>query len=215
MLDERLRRAYLPLADAAAGSLYHVGVRAGHLTLLGLLMGLGAAAALLVGIWPLALVLWIANRVLDGLDGPLARRAGATDLGGFLDFASDLLVYAAIPLALMWTEPSLRVPLGALVALFYVNVGLHLSLVAILEKRRAAGQRQERSLLLLPGLAEGFETIVLYTALVALPAWRTEIAWAFALLMVLAIGQRISQGVWLLREGAVTRKARSTMEDAR
>ena len=44
--------------------------------------------------------LLLLNRLLDGLDGAVARAAGGTDLGGFLDITMDFLVYSAIPLRL-------------------------------------------------------------------------------------------------------------------
>lgn len=46
-----------------------------------------------------ALTFWLLNRVLDCLDGALARRRNqSSDLGGFLDLLSDFVVYSAIPI---------------------------------------------------------------------------------------------------------------------
>ncbi|MGQ7148234.1 CDP-alcohol phosphatidyltransferase family protein, partial [Escherichia sp. SS-MK2] len=44
-----------------------------------------------------ALVVILLNRLLDGLDGALARRRGLTDAGGFLDISLDFLFYALVP----------------------------------------------------------------------------------------------------------------------
>lgn len=197
----------MPWADAAAARLARAGIRPGHVTLAGLLVGLASAGAILSGSPLVAVVLWLVNRALDGLDGALARRVGSTDLGGYLDFAADLVVYAAIPAALGAIQPDLRLALLVLVGSFYVNAGMHLTLSTILEKRSATGERSGRSILLLPGVAEGFETIVAYSLLLGLPGQRSVIAWSFAGLMLVAIVQRVHQGIVFLR---APRKASST-----
>lgn len=203
----------MPWADAVAAHLARWGLRPGHVTLAGLLAGLAAAGAIVLDSPFVGLALWLANRVLDGLDGPLARRLGSTDLGGFLDFSADLVVYAAIPVSLAFANPELALPVAVLVATYYVNAGMHLTLSTILEKRRAAGERSGRSVLLLSGVAEGFETIVAYALLLALPSFRAEIAWGFAALMVLAIAQRALQGVALLRAARKAQRAPDRAED--
>ncbi len=54
-------------------------------TFIGLLVGLGAAFAAASGSYSLGVVLWILNRLLDGLDGEIARASGRqSDLGGAL-----------------------------------------------------------------------------------------------------------------------------------
>ncbi len=214
MLDERLRRAYTPWADAAAARLARVGLRPGHVTLAGLLAGLGAVGAILLDAPIVAVSLWLLNRLLDGLDGPLARRLGSSDLGGFLDFGADLVVYASIPAALGAADPALRLSLLVLVAAFYANAGMHLTLSGVLEKRDAAGNRSGRSILLLPGVAEGFETIVAYALLVGLPSMRVTIAWSLAAIMLLAIVQRLHQGIVLLRSTPRDRARSAPLEDA-
>ena len=79
MLDTSLR----PLIDRplqAAGSwLADRGVRANAVTLAGLVVGLLAAVAIAYGEFTAGFLLILANRVLDGLDGAVARRRGATE----------------------------------------------------------------------------------------------------------------------------------------
>ena len=49
----------------------------------------------------LALGLWLVNRLLDGLDGTLARRSGRqSERGAYADILADVIVYAAIPLGI-------------------------------------------------------------------------------------------------------------------
>ncbi len=114
------------------------------LTAIGLVAGLGCAAAAYVGDTPLAVGLWVANRTLDGLDGTVARLAGtSSDRGGYLDLVADFITYAVIPVAQVAGAPDpspLAVPLGALLGAYYVNSVSWLALSAILERRGAAGR---------------------------------------------------------------------------
>ena len=58
----------------------------------------------------LAVTLLLLNRLLDGLDGAVARAAGGTDLGGFLDITMDFLIYSAIPFAFALSDPEMPLP---------------------------------------------------------------------------------------------------------
>ena len=53
-----------------------------------------------------ALLLFILNRLFDGLDGAVARATRRTDRGGFLDIVFDFAVYGAVPLAFALREPA-------------------------------------------------------------------------------------------------------------
>ncbi|MCU0618123.1 MAG: CDP-alcohol phosphatidyltransferase family protein, partial [Gemmatimonadaceae bacterium] len=100
MLDEFFRlhkeRWLRPLANWCAGWCSPLAI-----TALGLLIGLAAAFAASRAAWGLALGLWCVNRVLDGLDGVVARvSARQSELGGYLDIVADFTVYGAMPIGL-------------------------------------------------------------------------------------------------------------------
>ncbi len=76
------------------------GVRPVTLTAAGWAVGVGACVAVALGLWPLALALWLGNRLLDGLDGAVARAIGPTDRGGFLDIVADFSIYAGFVVGL-------------------------------------------------------------------------------------------------------------------
>src|SRR5688500_18580701 len=77
------------------GAVVHPGV----VTVLACAVGLLAAWAAADRRYPVALLLWILNRLLDGLDGSIARERGrASDVGGYLDILLDHVVYAAVPI---------------------------------------------------------------------------------------------------------------------
>ena len=85
------------------------------LSLIGFAAGLGCAATLAFGpiglssvsTRAIALTLWLLGRVIDGLDGAVARRQGRpSDLGGYLDIMLDFIVYALVPIAAVFGATS-------------------------------------------------------------------------------------------------------------
>ena len=175
------------------------------MTLAGLGIGLAAALAAALDAFPAALALWLLNRVLDGLDGEVARRLGrADDRGGYLDLLVDLTVYAAVPIGAAIGTAGLPGAAGtlesawiwplvaALLATYYVNLGSYAFLGALMEKRgRGAAARGEATSLVMPaGLVEGFETVVLVSAMLAFPALLPLWLGLTAVLVGITAGQR-------------------------
>lgn len=196
MLDTPVRRALAPALDGAAGVLARVHVPALAVTGCGWLVGVAACVAAGTGHWWAALVLWLLNRLLDGLDGPLARRTGATDLGGFLDLVADFTIYAGFVLAVGVERPEARVACLALLTAYYVSGAAFLALSALLERRGVAGDG--RSLLFVGGLAEGTETVLAYVAFCLFPGSAEPIAWIFAVAVAITAVQRIVTGIRFL-----------------
>lgn len=97
MLDSHLHPRLKPLLNAVAGALDRPGISPDGLTLVGFAIGVLALPFLALGWYGAALAAILLNRLLDGLDGALARRRGLTDAGGFLDIALDFLFYATVP----------------------------------------------------------------------------------------------------------------------
>lgn len=202
MLDQRLRRTKEkvlgPLGAAVAP---HAPPLA--LTLGGLLLTLAAAGLAAVEQWSGALVLWLLGRLLDGLDGVVARRRGAAgDLGGMLDLVADTVGYAAVPLGVAagLDERGGWVAVAVLLATFYVNAVTWTYLAALLEKRAAgAGATGELTSTTMPaGLVEGTETIVLFALLLAVPGWAVATMVVMAVAVLATAAQRV---VWAARGG--------------
>jgi phosphatidylglycerophosphate synthase len=202
MFDPLLRnlkdRVLHPIARTAGGS-----VSPNAVTVVTLLVGLAAAAALVVRAYPWALGLWLLNRVLDGLDGAIARLHGRqTDFGGYLDILCDFVVYAAIPIGLAFGLASHNgaAPLAAavLVGAFYVNAASWMYLSALLEKRAAgASARGEPTSVTMPGgLVEGTETIVFFSLFILLPGQAVLLMPAMTAAVAVTVVQRL---VWARR----------------
>ena len=191
MIDARARAWLRPAFDATARPLARVGVKPAAVTLAGLAVGLGACAAVALEQWWLGLGLFALNRYLDGVDGVLARRNGSSARGGFVDFVSDLVFYAAFVIAVAVAVPEARLACAVLLGAFYLNAGIWLTLSSLLARHAAEPPADERSLRFVPGIVEGAETIVLFGAFCVLHGQAEIIAWAFAGLVFVSVGHRL------------------------
>lgn len=203
MLDDLLRplkeRVLMPAATVVGRRIHPMIV-----TVAAFGIGLGAAVAAALGANRTGLALWLANRVLDGFDGTLARAQGAqTDLGGYVDIILDFVIYAAVPLGLvLGAAPPERATLAvaalAMVASFYVNAASWMYLAAILERRGAgAATRGELTTITMPrGLVGGTETIVFYVLFLAFPRSLLSL---FTLVTALVLATVMQRLVWAVR----------------
>ncbi|NGN40196.1 CDP-alcohol phosphatidyltransferase family protein [Mesorhizobium sp. CGMCC 1.15528] len=182
MLDGWARKRIDPALDAVGGRLAQAGVSANAVTISAFAVGVAAAAAIAHGHFLAGLVLLLASRLGDGLDGAVARVRGKTDLGGYLDIVLDFAFYGAIPLGFVLADPAANAVAGAVLLLsFYVNGSSFLAYAIMAEKRKLEGEaRGEKSLFFTTGLAEATETLAVFVAFCLFPAWFAVIAYVFA-----------------------------------
>jgi phosphatidylglycerophosphate synthase len=202
MIDGWIRGFIDPPLARAGERLAASGVSADALSIGGCALGLGAALAAAFGQFVLALVLLLANRLIDGLDGAVARATQRTDRGAFLDITLDFLVYAAVPLGFAaWSPHTNALPAAFLLASYVANGSAFLAFSIMAEKRGLTTTRQgQKSIYYLAGLAEGFETICFMVACCLFPAAFPVLATAFAALCVLSAAGRLVLG-WRLLAG--------------
>ena len=162
----------------------------------------------LVGVWFITqqqtgwgLFFWLLNRVLDGLDGTLARMHDRqTDFGGYLDIVLDFGIYALFPVALVIGYPSEKnyIALAFLLGNFYVNSASWMYLAGILEKRRQGAQAQGEltTISMPPGLIGGTETVIIFSAFMIWPQVLAYLFVGMGVLILMTIGQRL---VWAAR----------------
>ena len=192
MLDGWVRGAIDPFLSRAGRRLADAGLSADVATMLGLVAGLAAAAFVALRMEGAALAFFAVSRLLDGLDGAIARASRRTDRGAFLDIVFDFAVYGAIPLAFALREPADNgLPAAALLLSFYVNGASFLAFAALAAKRGLSDTRRGvKSIYFSSGFMEGTETILFIAAMILMPSWFPVLAYAFAgLTLMSALGR--------------------------
>jgi phosphatidylglycerophosphate synthase len=201
MLDARLRRLIDPPLDRLCRPLAAHGLSANLATAGGFAVGLGAIAAITVQAYGLGLALLLLNRLLDGLDGALARRRGVTDLGGFLDIVCDFIIYAGVPMAFALADPGANALPAAFLIFSFIGTATSFLAFAIMAAKRGITTelRGKKSLYYLGGLTEGTETILAFVLACLWPAWFPLIAWVFGGLCWLTTATRVAVACQVLR----------------
>jgi phosphatidylglycerophosphate synthase len=194
MLDGFARRLLDPALDRAGRALAARGAGADTLTFAGLACGLGAALAVAVAADGVALAAFAVNRLLDGLDGAVARATTRTDRGGFLDIVLDFVTYGAVPLAFALRDPAANALAAAvLLFAFYVNGASFLAFAAVAAKRGLESSvGGVKSVYFTAGLAEGTETVLAFVAMMLWPRHFSVIALAFAGLTLMGAVARVT-----------------------
>jgi phosphatidylglycerophosphate synthase len=201
MLDEELRKGAKPLYELPARVLAERGVTGDALTGIGLGVGVLCLGAISLGLNTAALALWLLNRLLDGLDGEVARLRGETsEFGAFVDIVADFFVYGGFLVALAVQHPGSRLALVALFFAYYLNGTVFLALSGTLERLKKE-RLTERGLHFRRSLTEGFETIVAGTLFLLLPGYVSAIAWIFAAMVFISAAQRLWDGRRILGYG--------------
>jgi phosphatidylglycerophosphate synthase len=200
MLDRAANAALMPLLQTIARGLVRTGVGADAVTLVGFAIGIAAALSIALQSYALGLVLLLASRLADGLDGPVARLTQATDRGAYLDISLDFLFYASIPLAFAIANPAANaLPAALLLAAFIGTASSFLAFAVFAQKRGiASSDYPNKGIYYLGGLTEATETLICFGLMCVWPEKFAWWAYGFAALCVLTIGTRIVGGAALL-----------------
>ncbi|MCB1429967.1 MAG: CDP-alcohol phosphatidyltransferase family protein [Nitratireductor sp.] len=193
MLDGKMRTLLDPVLDRVGKALAAAGIGANAVTIAGFAIGLAAAAAIAYGMFLTGLVLILASRVADGLDGAVARASRKTDFGGFLDIVLDFGFYGAIPFAFIVLDPTANAIAGGLLLVsFYVNGASFLAYAVMAEKRALETSiLGSKSLFFTTGLAEATETLAVFVGMCLFPQWFNAIAVLFAVVVFYTALSRI------------------------
>jgi len=191
MLDPLLRRMVDPPLVRAGRWLAEVGLRANAVTFAGLGIGLLAVPLLAYQHYLLALAAILANRLMDGLDGAIARRRGPTSFGGYLDIVCDMLFYAAVPVGFALARAENAVWAAILLASFVATASSFLGRAVMAAQRgeRDDGARGPKGFFYAAGIVEGSETIIAFILFCLFPQafpWLAGIFAALCLWTVLA-----------------------------
>jgi phosphatidylglycerophosphate synthase len=195
MLDPVLRRWIdAPLGQAGAW-LARKGASANALTLGGLAIGVATVPLLAQGYYLAALAVILMNRLIDGLDGAVARRRGATAFGGYLDIMCDMVFYAAVPLGFALASSTNALPAALLLASFVCTASSFLGRAILAAQRGEAydGARGRKSFFHAAGVVEGSETILAFVLFCLFPEAFPWSATLFAMLCLMTAAARVME----------------------
>jgi phosphatidylglycerophosphate synthase len=200
MLDARLRRLIDPSLDRIGAAIGRRGIGADAVTLAGFAVGVASFPALAAQVYGLALALILLNRVMDGLDGAVARHAGATDFGGYLDIVCDFLFYSGVVFFFAVGRPEQALPAAFLIFSF-VGTGSSFLAYAVFAAKRGitTSIRGTKSLYYIGGLTEGTETIALFIAICLFPDAFPWLAWGFGALCWITTAARVTAAAGAFR----------------
>lgn len=202
MLDGALRKLSDPVFDVIARYLAKTGLSANAITLAAGVIGLAVLIPLTMQnyLWALAVIL--INRLLDTLDGAVARRNGITDLGGFFDVVEDFIFFGAVVLGFALADPDANALAAAWLLFSFMGAeASFLGYAALAEKRQFHHESQGRkSIFFLGGLVEDVETVVAFILACIFPLWFPWIAVVFGVLCWMTTGARITVAIFTLAE---------------
>ncbi len=201
MLDPLLRRLIDPPLDRAGAWLAHRGLTANQATLGGLAIGLLAVPVLAGGYYSAALIIVLLNRLLDGLDGAIARQGAPTPVGGYLDIVCDFVFYAAVPLGFALASAANAVWAALLLASFMCTGASFLGRAIMAAQRHepADDERGRKSFFHSAGLIEGTETVAAFLLFCLFPA---SFPWLAAIVALLCFWTAVQRVVEACRVGA-------------
>lgn len=177
------------------------GIKADYVTIFGFIIGLLAFPALVQQEYELALVLIIANRIFDGIDGAVARIQGITDSGGFLDITLDFLFYSLVPFGFVIANPENNAVAGAFLIFSFIGTGSSFLAFAVMAGKRNIENPiyKNKSLYYIGGLTEGTETIGCFIFICLFPHHFSLLAYLFGLLCWITTATRIWAGYHTLK----------------
>lgn len=191
MFDVALRRFVDPALNRIAAGVVDVRISANMLTTSGAGLALAAAFFVSQSNFAAALGLILLNRIVDGLDGAVARIKGPTEFGGYLDTICDYIFYLSIPVAFGLMDPVNQIPALLLVASFTLTAVSFLAFAAIAARHASDdGAHGPKAFIYSTGLMEGAETIAFFPLFCLFPGFFPTLAIVFAALCLLTVVQR-------------------------
>jgi len=196
MFDKALQGALRAPLARAARLFVALGIGANALSFIGFGLGVAAAASIAFGYFLTGLALMLLSRLMDGLDGAVARATKPTDRGSFLDITLDFLFYASIPLAFALAAPAANALPAAVLLTTFIGTGSSFLAFAIVAAQRKMSSLNfpDKGFYFLGGLTEATETLIAFAAMCLWPAWFPQIAYGFAALCAITTVLRIGWG---------------------
>lgn len=204
MLDRWTIEWSKPFLKRTANLVEKTGITANQISVIGFLIGILAIPALWQERYLLALVAIVINRIMDGLDGTLARIRGVTDAGGFLDITLDFIFYSGVVWGFALANPEVNGLPAVTLVVSFMGTGTSFLAFAVMAAKQDIKSivYPQKSLYYLEGLTEGTETIAIMVLFCLFPSHFPILAYGFAILCWITTILRIFAGYHtLVRSG--------------
>ncbi|CAM3627803.1 CDP-alcohol phosphatidyltransferase family protein [Parendozoicomonas haliclonae] len=210
MID-RWTHAWIQAPLKSLAKQLHGRITPDQLTLLGFGIGALSLPLLLLEWYIPALVVILLSRIMDGLDGTLARMGQPTDAGGFLDITLDFLFYSLVILGFALANPAQNALAAAFLIFCFIGTGSSFLAFAIMAEKHQLERVQfdNKSLHYLGGLTEGTETLLFYVAICIWPQAFPTLATIFGILCLITTATRIYGGYQTLSKVSAQAKPES------
>lgn len=206
MLDRHTLKWIKAPLNQCARLLNQLGLTANQVTLTGFAFGILAMIAISFQAYWLGALFIIINRVMDGLDGALARLNQPTDLGAFLDIVLDFIFYSGIVFSFAIANPAENALAAAALIFSFMGTGASFLAFAIFAERRTLSSMRypNKGFYYLNGLAEGTETIAVLLLMCVFSRYFAVIAWVFFGICVLTTLTRLIGATYSLKQEPVS-----------
>jgi phosphatidylglycerophosphate synthase len=148
-----------------------IGMTPNMVTLLGFLVALASAYFTSQGMFLVALGTWWVSRLLDGMDGILARHLDlSSEFGAYLDILLDMFAYSLMVVAFISVFPEQTTIWNWILLLYVLCITSALAFGNMEQKLGSVGA-DSRKLRLGAGLAEAGETGIAYSIFLVFPTY--------------------------------------------
>ena len=192
MFDNKINKILKPILNPIGIRLFELNVKPNHITLTGFVFGLTSFIFIIKGFLLIALVFFLLNRLMDGLDGCVARQSKASDLGGYLDIVSDFIIYSILPFGFIIYDQENALAFSFLLSSFIGTCSTFLASAWVIEKNKSLFKLNiKKSFFYTNGVAEGFETIFFFIIIFIFPDYASIFAWVFGILCWITVIVRL------------------------
>lgn len=193
MLDRWTIQWLRPPLRSVAEFMGKKGVKPDLVTCCGFILGICAIPALAMNWYMVALIFIVLNRVVDGIDGALARITTQKDAGGFLGIVLDFMFHSGVIFCYALADVENNALPAAALIFSFVGTGTSFLAYAIMAEKRSLVSitYPRKGFYYLGGLVEAHETITFFVAICLWSGNIPTLAWCFFGLCLLTTMTRV------------------------
>ena len=189
MIDSKIRYLIQPAIDDVSLMATQKGFTPMFVTACALLSGIASSAAFIFGMGFMSFMfLWLSG-LLDVIDGSMARISGkSSNLGMLCDLVFDRIVEVVFISAVAVSVPDSRLACVFLLSSIIFSFSIFLIAGPLIEKEKMEGIK--KGFYYQAGLAERTETFIVFSFVIAFPAYSKYIFHVFTVMILITGAQR-------------------------